>query len=81
MESAVHRIAKTELGIDVKIINHIGFFEKIYPSRHDISHCFLTSQRSEKIHLDFQASESQFFSKTPNQIATFLKKMIKQARF
>lgn len=80
MENALNRIVKDELGITVKIIKNVGFFEKIYPNRHDISHCFLTRLKSTKIKLDFQAIDYKFFSKIPKQISCFHKEMIIQSK-
>lgn len=79
MENAVHRIVKTELGVDVKLIKQIGSFEKIYPSRHDISNCFLARLKSKLIQLDFQATDAQFFSRIPKHMAPFHKEMIRKS--
>lgn len=81
IEAAINRIIKKELGIEINIIKSIGYFEKIYPTRHDISHCFLARTKSQAIKLDFQASSSRFFNKLPNNIAPFHLEMIKNAGF
>ena len=77
IEKAVHRVAKNELGIEIQLIKKIGFFEKIFHNRHDISHCFLATLNSQSINLDSQASDAKFFSKIPQQTSLFHKKMIK----
>lgn len=80
MIDAINRIAQKELGIEVELIREVGFFEKIFQERHDISHCFLVRLKSKIIKLDFQATRATFFSDIPKQIASFHKEMIKKAR-
>ncbi len=81
LEAAVKRISNNELGINTKIIEEIGFFEKVYPGRHDITHCFLVSTKNTNIKLDFQASDAKFFSQIPSQIGSFYIPMLQKAIF
>ena len=80
MSNAIHRVAQNELGIKVELMREVGFFEKIFQGRHDISHCFLVKPKSQIIKLDFQATGATFFSQVPKQIALFHKKMIEKSR-
>ncbi len=78
----LNEIAKNELGINVKIVRSIGFYEKMYSSRHDISHCFVvTSKNSKNIKLDFQAERMKFFKKIPKNAALFHTRMLVNAGF
>lgn len=79
MKAAVERIAKSELGIKVKIIRSIGFYEKIFQSRHDISHCFLCKYVSGTLKTDFQSDEVRFFNIPPSNLALFHFRMLKDA--
>jgi 8-oxo-dGTP diphosphatase len=80
LENSIERIVKKELGIHIKLIKEIGFFEKVYPSRHDISHCYLATTKDTELKLDFQAFDAKFFSKIPSSIGSFYIPMLKKAR-
>ena len=73
--------AKEELGIHFSAVKQLGFFEKIYKDRHDISHCFIVRTKNNSIKLNFQASEGKFFKKIPKNVASFHAKMLKKAGF
>jgi len=74
-------IGKKELGIKFESVKPIGFYEKIYPNRHDIAHCFLVKASSYDPTLDYQASVGKFFKKIPNNTSIFHAKMLKDAGF
>jgi 8-oxo-dGTP diphosphatase len=74
-------VAKEELGIKVRILKVLGFYEKIYKNRHDISHCFIVTGNKKKVSLDFQANEFKFFKRIPPNTAAFHVKMLKDAGF
>lgn len=79
LDKAIHRIITNELGIKIKVIREIGFFEKIYSGRHDISHCYLAISSDADLKLDFQASDAKFFSKIPSQLGSFYLPMLQKA--
>jgi len=81
IEEKIKEIAKNELGIKIESWKPIGFYEKIYSTRHDISHCFIVTTKDEKISLDFQAKEARFFSSMPKNAAKFHITMLKDAGF
>ena len=70
---------REELGIRIKVIKTLGFYEKIYRDRHDISHCFIVKTSDKEIVLDHQASKGKFFRKIPKNVAPFHYKMLKDA--
>ena len=73
--------AKYELGIKFDKVKELGFYEKIYKSRHDISHCFIVTSKNKSVNLNFQASEGRFFKKIPKNTAIFHAKMLREAGF
>jgi len=81
LEQAVSRIAKTELGINVEIVKPVGFYEKIYRNRHDITHCYIVKKISKQIQLDNQASEFGMYKTIPKETAGFFKIMLNDAGF
>jgi len=81
IEDKIKEIAKKELGIKLKKWKPIGFYEKIYSTRHDISHCFIVTTKDEDISLDFQAKDAKFFSCIPKNTAKFHETMLKDAGF
>ncbi|MDE2588479.1 MAG: NUDIX hydrolase [Patescibacteria group bacterium] len=81
MSSAIKRIGKDELGVKVKIIKSVGFYEKIYKNRHDITHCFVVKIEKGSLKLDHQAREMMFFNKIPRETAGFFKIMLQDAGF
>ena len=77
----LNNVAKCELGVKVKILKPLGFYEKIYRDRHDISHCFVVTSENKNFTLDFQADKFRFFKYIPNNTALFHAKMLKDAGF
>ena len=73
--------AKNELGIKFHKVKALGFYEKIYKERHDISHCFIVSSKNKSITLNFQASAGKFFKKIPKNTAKFHAEMLREAGF
>lgn len=74
-------VARHELGVKIKIVRVLGFYEKIYKDRHDISHCYIVKSDNKDIILDFQAYEFKFFKHIPKNIASFHAIMLKDAGF
>jgi 8-oxo-dGTP diphosphatase len=77
----LNEVAKNELGVKVKIKQPLGFYEKIFKDRHDISHCYVVSSVDNDFKLDFQAAGFKFFKKIPDNIALFYVEMLKDAGF
>jgi len=77
MRDAVKRAAKSELNLEVKILNYLGVYENLNDFRHDLSHAFVVSHTSGKIMTDFQSDELKFFKKIPKNTVPHHKKMIK----
>lgn len=75
------QVGKEELGVKFKIVKTVGFYEKIYKNRHDITHCFMVQSKSDNVKLNFQASEGRYFKKIPSNTASFHIKMLKDAGF
>jgi len=81
IQEKLQEMAKEELGITFNTIKKLGFYEKIYKERHDISHCYIVTTKNKRIKLNFQASEGRFFKKIPKNMASFHKIMLKEAGF
>ena len=77
----LEQLGKEELGIKLEIIKNLGFYEKVYNERHDISHCYLVKTSDDKIKFDFQASGGRFFKKIPQNTAPFHAIMLRDAGF
>jgi len=77
----LNSVAKNELGIKIKILNVLGFYEKIYKDRHDISHCYIVTSDNKNFTLNFQADDCRFFKHIPDNTALFHVKMLKDAGF
>lgn len=56
------RIAKSELGLSVKISYLLGTYENLNPYRHDITQCLVVDIKDTQIKLDFQSNDYGFFS-------------------
>jgi hypothetical protein len=68
------------LGIKIHNVKPLGFYEKMYRDRHDITHCFIVKSFDE-IKLDHQASKKEFFKKIPKNTAPFHEKMLRDVEF
>ncbi len=82
LRDAVKRVAKSELGIDVKIKKQLGVIEFLRKSYHPVSIAFLVKGKPGKIKLNFQASEFKFFKKIPGNTVKehfkFIKNYLKE---
>lgn len=68
---AVHRIAKDELGITVKIVKFLDYVDWHNSKNavgHSVSLLFLAKITKGVIKVDFQAKEAKFFKKLPKNI-------------
>ncbi len=75
------QVGREELGLNIEIVKPLGFYEKIYSDRHDISHCYVVTSFEDNIQLDFQANDLKFFGKIPNNVAKFHALMLRDAGF
>lgn len=79
--NAVHRIAKEELSVTVKIIKFLGYVDWDANKNavgHSVSLVFLTKITKGVIKTDFQAKEARFFKKLPENIVEEDKKFIEE---
>ncbi len=81
LENKLQEVAKKELGVKANDIRPLGFYEKIYSKRHDISHCYVCKTKHNAITLDFQASSARFFKQIPSNTANFHVIMLNDAGF
>ncbi len=81
IDKMVKMVAKNEVNLDVEIISFVGAYDIKRRFRHDISHVFLTRILKGDIKLDFQSSDANFFSKPPNTMISFQKKIWHDAKF
>lgn len=81
INSAIKRIGKEELGVHLEIIQTVGFYEKIYQNRHDVTHCFIVRIKTGELTLDYQANHAEFFKNIPKGTADFFRKMLVDAGF
>ena len=79
LETAVHRKMREELGIDVKIIKNLGFFEEFFDKTaqnvtggfHAISFLYLVEPLENDIKLDGQSSDWGWFDDIPIKLKEF----------
>ena len=71
VESAVKRIAKEELGVEIEVLKSLGYteftFEKTIGGGHSVSLLYLVKMKSGKIQLNKDASEFRYFEKPPKK--------------
>lgn len=79
LADTVHRSAKEELGLDVKIKRFVGVYESLNTFRQDISHGFIVSVVGGEIETDNQSSDYRFFVKIPSKTIPHHRNMIKAA--
>lgn len=76
---AVHRKMREEIGVDVDIVENVGFFEEFYEKTkenavggvHAISFVYLVKPKSFDIKLDSQSSEWGWFKKVPERFVKY----------
>lgn len=76
---AVKRKMKEEIGVDVEILKHIGYFEEFFEKTeqnaqggvHSISMVYLVEPKSEDIKLDDQSDDWGWFEKLPEQLTQY----------
>jgi len=74
---AVDRIAKEELGIQIRILKHLGVIEYFDDEgRHTISNGYLVKKRSGKLKGSEQGEEIRFFNKIPRNFIPEQKRFV-----
>ena len=79
LEDAVHRKMREELGIEIKVIKNLGFFEEFFVKTaqkvkngfHAISFLYLVEPLSNDITLDKQSSEWGWFVDVPARLKKY----------
>ncbi|MGQ0771911.1 MAG: NUDIX domain-containing protein [Nitrososphaerota archaeon] len=76
----VHRSAKEELNLDVKIKKFVGVYESLDAFRHDVSHGFVVSIKGGQLKTDYQSSDLRFFARLPAKVLPHHRMMISDAK-
>lgn len=76
----IHRSAKEELNLDVKIKKFVGVYESLNSFRHDVSHGFVVSIKGGQLKTDYQSSDLRFFTRLPVKVLPHHRMMIKDAQ-
>ncbi len=76
----IHRSAKEELNLDVKIKKFVGVYESLDSVRHDVSHGFVVSIKGGHLKTDYQSSDLGFFARLPAKVLPHHRMMIKDAK-
>ena len=90
LTNAVHRKMREELGVDVEIIENLGFFEEFFEKTaenadggvHSISFVYLVKPKSQDFSLDDQSAEWAWFATIPARLKAYtsVKATIDQVR-
>ncbi len=83
LEDALQRVAKAELGVDIKVGKFLGFMEflnvdKLGGYDHPVSLGFLCEPAHTNFTLDAQASEYAFFKEIPENTLTEQKEFLQE---
>jgi GDP-mannose mannosyl hydrolase len=79
LADAVHRKMQEEIGVEVDIVENVGFFEEFYEKTkenavggvHSISFVYLVRPNSYDIRLDSQSSEWGWFKEAPERLRKY----------
>lgn len=79
LTDAVHRKMREEIGVDVDVVENVGFFEEFYDKTeenaeggvHSISFVYLVKPKSYNIKLDTQSSVCGWFREIPAKIQKY----------
>lgn len=79
LADAVHRKMREEIGVDVDIVENVGFFEEFFEKTrenavggvHSISFVYLVKPKSYDIRLDTQSSEWGWFKEIPERFRKY----------
>ena len=74
------REVKEETGLDVKIVDFIGVYNRIFAERHDITIAFLCKCISEEVVLNNEHSQYQFCKDIPSGIHPYLLETIQDVK-
>lgn len=80
MKNTVIIVAKKEVNLKVQVDRFLGVYELFTPTRHDISHVFITHILGGEIKLDFQASDVKFFKNPPKNMIPTQRRMLLDAK-
>ncbi len=84
---AVHRVAETELGIEVEIVESLGAYEHLYREsdvgesggKHYLANGFVVRGESEKYTTDDQHGDVQVFEEVPNNLHQYVEMYLQDA--
>ncbi|MBI2602107.1 MAG: NUDIX domain-containing protein [Deltaproteobacteria bacterium] len=79
LDDAVRRKMKEEIGVEVEILKHLGYFEEFFERTeqnadsgvHSLSMVYLVEPVSETIVLDDQSSDWDWFDELPEQLVHY----------
>jgi len=77
----VKRIAKREIGVRVKIVKFLGFYEYINndPRGHLVALAFIVKRIGGKIKKNRENSDFKYFKKIPKDMIYYQKKILRDA--
>ena len=78
-KETLFREVKEETGLDVDVVKFVGVYNRIFPERHDITIVFLCKCFDNRVILNDEHSEFQFFNEIPNNINPYLLDTIKES--
>lgn len=81
LSEALIREVKEETGLDIKVVNTVGVYTRVFPERHDISIVFLCSLNTGNLELNQEHSDVKFLStkKAMRELHPELQRVIKDA--
>lgn len=80
MVDAVKRIGRSELNLNIKVNEFFGTYENLNRYRHDITHCFISSVKNDKIKNDFQSSKIKFFKIPPKNMIPYHAQIMREVK-
>ena len=75
----LNRKIREETGLTVEIIKFVGVYNRIFPDRHDITIVFLCKCFDDKVTLNSEHSEYEFFKTPPKNTHPYLLQAIKES--
>jgi len=80
LEDAVHRVAETELGVGVEIVERLGAYEHFYEradvpdvdGKHYVANGFVVETDSSDIHADDQHGDVRVFEELPDSLHEYV---------
>ena len=81
LEQALCREVKEETGLEISSYRFINAYSRVFPERHDITIAYLCECKEDKVKLNSEHSQFEFFRTLPKELHPYLLEVIRDSHW